>query len=149
MSDTYTYLINHFIFSTKNREPLIPDALRPRLHAYIGGILRENNCALHDAGGIEDHMHILARRHPTVSEAEVMRLVKTNASKWIHETFREMAAFAWQRGYAAFTVSFSGENAVRTYIANQRQHHNGTTYIDELKEYLEKHEMPYDPRYLE
>ncbi|HMN41654.1 MAG TPA: IS200/IS605 family transposase [Phycisphaerales bacterium] len=112
MSDTYSYLLTHFIFSTKNRTPSIPDAMRPRLHEYAGGILRGHECALHAIGGVEDHMHLLVRRHPTRAEAEVMRLVKANTSKWIHETFPEHAAFEWQRGYAAFSVSKSGEAEV-------------------------------------
>jgi REP element-mobilizing transposase RayT len=149
MSDTYTYLLTHFIFSTKGRNPWIPDDMRPRLHAYIGGVLREHECALHAVGGIEDHMHILVRRHPTRAEAEVMRLVKSNTSKWIHETFAANASFEWQRGYAAFSVSKSGEPEVIDYIAKQREHHGRTNFLEELRMFLDRYGLEYDPQYLE
>ena len=40
MSRTYTHLLTHIVFSTKNREPLIDAKLKPELHAYLGGLAK-------------------------------------------------------------------------------------------------------------
>ena len=59
-----------------------------------------------------------------------------------------MAAFAWQEGYAAFTVSQSQKDVVVRYIANQEEHHQGRSFEEELVELLKAHQIEYDARYL-
>jgi putative transposase len=39
MPQSLSRILVHLIFSTKNREPLIAQPTRPRLHAYMVGIL--------------------------------------------------------------------------------------------------------------
>jgi REP element-mobilizing transposase RayT len=138
----------HFIFSTKQRAPLITHDLQPRLYEYLGGILRAQNSSLLAAGGMPDHVHILVRLNKEMSVAEALRLLKANSSKWVHETFPEHRAFAWQAGYAAFAVSYSGLRPVKQFIANQEEHHRTVRFEDELRAFLRRHHIEFDERYL-
>src|SRR4051794_17114999 len=102
---TYTNLLYHIIFGTKNREPFIDDDLLQPLHAYMGGILLEIDAQPLIIGGISDHVHVLVRLPKTLLIPDALRVLKTNSSRWVHEKYPHKASFAWQTGYAAFTVS--------------------------------------------
>src|SRR4029079_571058 len=99
------------VFSTKRREPWIGAGLAERLYAYIGGIIQGEKGALYDIGGVEDHVHLYVRWRPDATISDLMRAVKAGSSKWVHDTFPGLGAFAWQEGYGAFTVSKSQEGA--------------------------------------
>ena len=148
MPQSYASLHYHLVFSTKGREPLVDRALQPRLYEYIGGILRNGNGVLLAASGMPDHVHLLAGLHREMSVAEGVRLVKANSSKWIHETFPERYAFAWQAGYGAFTVSYSHLPQVRQYIATQEEHHRSRSFQEEFLAFLAKHDIPFNERLL-
>lgn len=148
MPSSYTCLRYHLIWSTKHRSPLIVDEFRDRLFEYIGGILRGHGGKLLAAGGMPDHVHLLADVSKQQAIADAVRDIKANSSGWIHETFPQHRSFAWQTGYGAFTVSYSGVKAVKTYIANQAEHHRVRTFQEEFVEFLRRHEVEYDERYL-
>lgn len=138
----------HIIFSTKNRTPTILPAWEPRLYEYIGGILRaEKNCLI-AAGGMPDHVHLLVSLGRELSIADTVRLVKSNSSKWLHESFPDSRDFAWQAGYGAFAVSFSNLGQVKGYIDHQAEHHRVRSYQDEFREFLKRHQIEYDERYV-
>ncbi|HZV03915.1 MAG TPA: IS200/IS605 family transposase [Gemmataceae bacterium] len=148
MPQSFTCLHYHLIFSTKQRAPLITADLQPRLYDYIGGIIRGQDGCLLAAGGMPDHIHLLARLSKEVSVSGALRVIKTNSSKWVHETFPDHHAFAWQTGYAAFCVSYSGLESVKHYIASQAEHHRTVSFQDELRTFLRRHQMEFDERYL-
>jgi putative transposase len=148
MPQSFACLYHHVIFSTKNREPLLADALRPRLYEYVGGILRAEKSSLVAAGGMPDHVHWLISLHRQTSISDTLRLIKTNSSKWIHETFPDLQGFSWQAGYGAFSVSFSRLPDVKHYIAIQEEHHRTMTFQEEFLSFLKRHEVSYDERYL-
>ena len=77
-----------------------------------------------------------------------MCAIKSNSSRWIKQTFGDMSDFAWQDGYSAFTVSYSGLDKVVAYIANQQEHHKKLTFDEELIAFLKKHNDDYDERYI-
>jgi Transposase and inactivated derivatives len=147
MAHTFTNLLFHVIFGTKGREPSIDSDVRAPLHAYIGGIVRELNGIAIIVNGADDHVHALLKLPPTLLVADVLRVVKTNSSKWMHEKQRRQR-FGWQSGYAAFTVSESGVRSVRAYIERQEEHHRKKTFAEEYIEFLEKNHVSYDPRYV-
>ncbi len=147
MPQSFTCLHYHLIFSTKHRAPLITTDIQPRLYDYIGGILHHHRGCLLAAGGMPDHVHLLVRLSKELSVAEALRLIKANSSKWIHET-SPTQAFAWQTGYAAFAVSYSGLEDVKHYLAIQAEHHRTVTYQDELRTFLRRHAIEFDERYL-
>ena len=148
MPSTYTSLHYHIIFSTKQRRPFITSDLGPRLYDYIGGIIRHEKGILRCAGGVADHVHLLATLPPTRAISDWMRVIKSNSSGWIHETFPDQRAFGWQDGYGAFTVSKSGLADVERYIAGQEEHHRRVSFKEEFVEFLRRNEIEYDERYL-
>lgn len=145
---TYTNLLFHIIYSTKYRKPTIDPIWQDELYAYIGGVLRENRGVLLKAGGIEDHIHLLAKSPPTIAVSDMLRLIKTNSSKWINEVKKPKKMFEWQPGYAALSVSESQVGAVESYISNQRKHHQTRTFQEEFLLLLKKHKIEYDVRYV-
>jgi REP element-mobilizing transposase RayT len=147
MSHTYTNLLTHVIFSTKDRAPLITAALHDDLLAYMGGIVRELGGALRSANARPDHVHLLWSLPPTLATADALRVVKTNSSRWVHRN-RRLAGFDWQTGYGAFSVSHSQAPAVMRYISEQEKHHRRTTFQEELVAFLNKNGIAYDERYI-
>jgi len=137
----------HIVFSTKHREPRITSDLQPRLFEYIGGILRNHSARLIGAGGMPDHVHLLVSLGRTLAVADTIRLVKSNSSSWIHAEIG-LAGFRWQEGYGAFAVSHSNIDQVKTYLANQEQHHRRISYQEEFLELLRRHDLEWDERYV-
>ncbi len=148
MGHTYHNLEYHIVTSTKGRTPSIRPEIRPRLDSYIGGIVREHGGTLLSAGGVEDHSHWLVSAKPDVAPSDLVRALKAGSSGWLHETLPEMRGFQWQAGYSIFSVSKSREETVRRYIQGQEEHHKKQTFMEELRALLEKHGVPFDPRYL-
>jgi len=136
------------IFSTKNRLKLIADDWRPELFSYMGGAVHEHKASLLEAGGIEDHVHLLVRIHPSFAIADTVRLIKANSSRWINEERKIEGKFEWQKGYGVFSVSQSGRDALSQYIRNQREHHTKQTFEDEYFQILELHGVEYNPEYV-
>jgi putative transposase len=147
VAHTFTHLLTHIVFSTKDREPTITPALRSRLFPYLGGIICELKGHPYIINGPEDHVHILATLSPTIAISDFMSKLKSGASKWVHEDLRN-ERFAWQTGYGAFSVSKSNTDEVYQYIANQEEHHRKTSFQDEFVALLKRHEIDYDPKYI-
>ena len=78
--------------------------------------------------------------------ADLVRVVKTNSSRWVHEQFPERQRFGWQAGYGAFSVSSSRAADVKDYIAAQQEHHRRFSFQEEFLTFLRKHGMAYDVR---
>ncbi len=148
MANTYTSLHYHLIFSTKNRVAYITPEIEQRVWAYIGGIARTHKMTALQIGGVDDHVHALVMAHPTLAPSQIAQYLKGDSSKWIHETFPELSAFAWQEGYGAFTVSKSNIESVVSYIQKQREHHQQRSFQEEYLDFLQKHGVDYDERYV-
>jgi len=148
MSATYLSLHYHLVFGTKNRESFIEPPWGARLHDYLGGTIRGLGAFPQGVGGVGDHVHLLVGLKATHCLADVMRELKKASSVWVHEQVG-LPAFAWQEGYAAFTVSATAREAVKHYIANQEEHHRLKSFREELVEMLDKAGVEYDPQYLD
>jgi putative transposase len=148
MANTYTSLNYHVIFSTKNRINWIKPDLESRIWRFIGGIARKHKMTALQVGGTDDHVHALVQAPPIYSPSEIAQYLKGESSKWIHEEFPALRDFGWQDGYGAFTVSKSDLSDVIRYIQNQREHHRKKTFQEEYLEFLDKHGIEYDERYL-
>ncbi len=145
---TFTNLLFHIIYSTKYRKPTIRPDWQDDLYGYIGGIVRGQQGTLLKIGGVEDHVHLLAKLSPTVAISDVLRKIKSNSSKWINERPDVSRKFEWQSGYAAFSVSESQMPSVSEYIANQAEHHRKKTFEEEFLDILKKHNIDFDVRYV-
>jgi putative transposase len=136
----------HLIWSTAHRKPLINREWKPRLHMYIRGILENIKVKPFVIGGIDDHIHIYCDLPSTLTIAQLVAKAKSNSTTFVKEELN--SPFAWQEGYAAFTMSKSADQDVINYILNQEEHHRGTTFQEELIKFLDKFEVPYDPKYV-
>jgi len=145
---SFTNLAYHIVFSTKDRRPFLPRERRERVAGYIGGIVRELGGQMLAADGGEDHLHVVAIASPKVAISDLLRDMKADSSRWIHQTFEDMGTFAWQDEYAAFTVSKSALPKVIAYVRSQEEHHRKMSFRDELIALLKRHEIAYDERYI-
>lgn len=148
MPGTYHAVLLHVVFSTKARHPWLTSDVRQRLFPYIGGIIRAANVVPLNINGVEDHVHIYVSFRTDQTIADLMRTVKSRSSRWIHEQSQALSDFAWQEGYAVFSVSPSQDEAVRRYIDRQEEHHRNRDFKTELIELLDAHGIEYDPRYV-
>ncbi len=148
MAHTFTSIIIHAIFSTKNREPILLPDIRERLFPYMGGIIRDLKGTALLINGVEDHVHMLTSLPTTISLADFMKEIKSVSSGWVNDTFVPQGGFGWQTGYAAFSVSKSAMEDVRSYIARQEERHRRTTFQEEYLKFLNRHEIAYDPRFV-
>jgi putative transposase len=144
MSHSYSSCLMHCVFSIKHRRKSITTELEQRLHAYMGGIARDNRMPALSIGGVEDHVHLLLSLPPTMALAKAMQVIKGCSSKWINDTFPNAQDFEWQEGYGAFSISVSGQADTMAYIANQKVHHTKITFRDELIAFVAKHNLKFD-----
>jgi REP element-mobilizing transposase RayT len=148
MSQSLSFLLVHVVFSTKDRKPWITEAIRPELHAYMAAVAGggENYCFR--VGGIDDHVHIalLLARNATV--AKVVETIKVASSKWIKSNGSEFKKFAWQTGYAAFSVGPSDRAALLRYIEGQAAHHVRRDFKAEMRALFTKYGVAFDERFV-
>jgi putative transposase len=142
MSHTYVQNLLHVVFSTKERRKLIPPDSKTKLWAYIAGVCSKEKIVPLEIGGMDDHSHLLIQLPPTLSLSDAILEIKTSSSRWMGKSF------AWQRGFAAFSVSASNKHAVIRYIRTQDAHHKKRDYAAELIALLKRHGVPYDPKYV-
>jgi len=148
MANSYTNCLYHIVFSTKKRQPLLTAEIRERLWPYLGGLARERRIIPLMIGGVADHVHLLLVIPTTLAPAKAIQEIKAFSSRWFHETFPELAGFAWQEGYGAFTIGESQKGQTINYIATQVEHHRKTTFEEEIVAFLKKNNINYDDRYL-
>ena len=148
MPQSLSYLLTHIVFSTKDRAPILADIVRPSLHAYLATVSRNSECECFRVGGVADHVHLAVRLSRTITMAKLIEELKTSSSKWLKTQAPDLATFAWQRGYAAFSVGPSDLNALLHYIDNQEEHHRARTFQEEYRAFLNKYGIEYDERYV-
>jgi len=148
MASTLTKLLVHVTFSTKGRVAMIPEVIEPDLYAYIGGICRRMDSPLLAMGGVGDHVHMLVSLGKTVALSDLMLNIKRDSSKWIKEKDATLGAFGWQDGYFAFSIDESGVDALRAYMAKQKEHHKTVDFKDEVRVFLGKYGIEWDERYV-
>ncbi|MBL9179653.1 MAG: IS200/IS605 family transposase [Verrucomicrobiaceae bacterium] len=148
MPQSLANLYIHLIFSTKDRFPHLTKEVRPELHAYMATVLANLNSPAVLINSVADHVHILFNMGRTVTLAQAVEDVKKSSSKWIKTQDESLAAFAWQAGYGGFSVSESNVPKVANYIRNQEEHHRVKTFQEEYREFLAKHKIQYDERYV-
>src|SRR5258708_14541655 len=133
MPHSYSNLLTHIVYSTKNRRPLIDSDLELRLFPYFGGIVRQLGGALYTVNDL------LAHLPPTIAMAEAIGKIKGSSTHWIHKSFPDRSEFSWQRGYGVFSVSKSNVARVVRYIEQQKAHHRKQSFQEEFVELLRRH----------
>ncbi len=127
---------------------MIRPEIKGDLFAYMGGIIRAMHGIALIVNGTTNHVHLLVRIPPVCSVAEMARVLKANSSRWAHEKWPQHAAFAWQTGYGAFSVSESSVQTVTEYIAKQEAHHRRRSFQEEYMKFLRKNGSAYEEKYL-
>ena len=147
---THSYRIHyfHFIWSTKQRLPLILPDVQPRLYLYLMAITRNHSGKILAIGGMRDHIHLLIELSNLDNFSSFVKELKTSSTLWIHKNFPDLKDFAWQEGYGSFSVSYSSVESVKKYIENQEQHHSNMSYDDEFLKFLKLHKVEYDERFV-
>jgi REP element-mobilizing transposase RayT len=143
---SYTNLLYHIVYATKERAPLITKTLRPRLHEYLGGTVRGLGGIALEINGTNDHVHILTKLRPTISVSEFLSKLKSSSSGWAKR--QTDGRFRWQARFGAFTVSESQVERVRRYIRNQEEHHRKQSFEEEFKVLLRAHKIDFDGAHL-
>ncbi|MCB0693058.1 MAG: IS200/IS605 family transposase [Lewinellaceae bacterium] len=139
MGQTYTQLIVHAVFHTKDNQNLIQPAFEKNIYEQFKLQFDDLSCPLLEIGGMPDHVHLLFRMDPKRSIADVMKQIKGGVSHWINQQDFLSNKFAWQSGYAAFTVSKSQVDHIRHYILTQKEHHRTMTFKEEYTGFLKLH----------
>ena len=135
----------HVVFSTHERKPTIPPTSFAELWAVMAGIGRNHRLTVIKIGGMAEHVHILFALPADLTLAHAVQALKANSSRWMRQ---RVPTFAWQQGYAAFSVSASIANRVRKYIENQAEHHKRRSFEDEFLALLKKSGVPYDSKFV-
>lgn len=148
MSQSLVNNLVHLIYSTKHREPLIPEEFFDGLYAYQAGTFKQWESPAIVIGGIEDHVHALFSLSKNHALKKIVEEVKKGSSKWMKTDGPKKKNFYWQNGYAAFSVSKSNASQVKEYIQNQREHHRTMTFQEELRALFDRHQIEYDERYV-
>ena len=144
---SYHSLYYHVIFATKNRQNYLNETQLEEMYKYMTGIIKNLKAKLFMVNGPSDHVHIALSTNPDICISDCARSIKANTSRWIHQRFDGLNNFAWQEGYSAFSVSKSNIPQVVKYIQNQREHHKTTSFDEELKSFLKKHQIEYNSKY--
>lgn len=140
--------IIHLVFSTKNREPVLSEAVRGPLCAYASAVLRDLDSPVVAINAWRDHVHILFELSKNHSLAQAVMEVKRATSKWIKTQGTGFARFHWQSGYGAFSIGQSGVEEVKAYIANQAKHHGARSFEEEFQSFLNRYQVEFDERYV-
>lgn len=142
MAQAYSKLLFHIVFSTKNRMKDLTAAVRSEFYPYLETVLRNKGGRSLAVGGGLDHVHLLVELPPALAVSSCVSALKANSSRWLRERFN--LRFAWQPGYAVFSVSLSQADRVRSYIEGQRAHHQRVAYEDELMSLLLRNEIEFE-----
>jgi len=139
----------HIVFSTKCRKRYLSNiTIRNKLYAYTAAILKNHNTYLSTIGGTSDHVHILCTIPRDRDLSSIIKEAKRSSCIWLKQQDEQFRFFAWQAGFAAFSVSYSNVSIVSKYIQNQHQHHKQLSFEDELRTLLQHHEITFNEEYL-
>ncbi len=146
MSQSLSKVYVHLVFSTKHRQHLIDEDIRPELQAYIVATITQLKSYVEAIYANPDHVHILCTLPRIMSMASLVSKVKSSSSKWMKS--KCVTEFYWQDGYSVFSVSASKVETVKRYIINQKQHHQRTIFKDELREFFKQYKVEFDEQYV-
>ncbi len=140
MKIKYNNLYTHFIFTTSNRLPVIPEKNRERIEKFITGVVKNYSCKLYAIYSNPEHIHFLISRSANISEEYLANIIDESSTKFINENKLANRNFNWQTTASAFSVSKSDVDKVCKYILNQKEHHRKLTFKEEYDKFIEFYE---------
>jgi len=148
MLQSLARILVHIVFSTKHRQPLIQPEIENELYSYMASIFRVYESPAIIINGVEDHVHNLCTLSRKIALSDLIEKVKKSSSKWIKTKDAAYKNFYWQNGYGAFSIGESNVEALKTYIAKQKEHHRQKTFQDEFREFFQLYKIEYDEKYV-
>ncbi len=148
MPQTLGFVLIHLIFSTKDRMPLLREAVRLDLHAYLASVVRSAGCECYRVGGVADHVHLAIRLSRSMTVADLVAEVKVSSSNGSRAGDHGLGHFAWQKGYGVFSVSPADLGALSEYIDGQESHHAKRSFQEEFLGFLKRYGVDFDERYV-
>ena len=148
MSDTYSQLYNHYVFTVQNRDSLIHESWRVQLYKYMNGIIEQQGHKPFAINGMADHVHVLVSMNPKQAPSELIYFLKRSSTLWINQNKFVKGKFSWQQGFGVFSYGKSQLSTIVKYIENQKQHHTKKTFLGEYIHFLNAYEIEFDPRYI-
>jgi len=144
---TYTRILYHIVFGTKDRLPVLADSRRDDLFKYMNGVIKNSHCRPIWTNGVRDHVHSLLSLHPTVALADLLKDIKVASSIWVKDNKVLPNFVGWQEGYGAFTYSLRDEPELIAYLKRQEEHHRRVSFEEEYKKLLLDAGVKIDERY--
>ncbi len=145
---SFTQILYHIVFCTKERKPTIPNDKSAELYKYIWGNIKNHDSHLYRINGYEEHLHLLTDLHPSLRLDDFIKSIKVSSSKWLKQN-KDFPFFnGWADKYAAFTVSYKDKEKVIEYIKSQREHHKKVSFFDEYKKFLVDNGIEFNEKYL-
>ena len=144
---SYTRLLYHIVFRTKNSLDTIPQEHEKELYAYIMGIVNNKKSKLYRIGGVSNHIHMLVDIHPSFAVSDFMKEVKEYSSKWMAKKTNFPNFAGWGVSFAAFTYNLRDKQTIINYIMNQKEHHRKVSFEDEYRDFLIENGIDIDERY--
>ena len=138
MPTSYRQIYYHIVFRTENSEPTLPLEHHEDLFKYVWGTVKNLDCRLYRINGMEEHIHLFSDLHPSVALASFLQKIKTASSLWLKKNPNFPRFRGWAEGYAALTYSSRDKEMITNYIANQREHHRKTSFLEEYRVMLEE-----------
>jgi putative transposase len=136
-------LYYHFVWATKNREPLIDQQREDKLYKYLTGKADSLKCIVHAVNGTEDHIHVIVSIPPVLSIADFVKQIKGSSAHYLnHLGLNNEASFGWQAGYGVFSMGQKQLEQAVSYVNNQKMHHAQGTIILSLEREMNEEDMP-------
>ena len=149
MAQSLSKIYIHLIFHIKTTSPKIRENDLERLHNYIGKLVKTTGCAEIKAGGVGDHVHVLFILSKDVTISQIVEEIKRNSSRWIKDLDPGYYHFfAWQGGYAAYSISQSVVDKTLQYIDNQKEHHTKHSFAEEYRAFLKLYNVEYNEKFV-
>jgi putative transposase len=144
MPHTFSNILVHIVFSTKYRKKALRGEIRAKVLAVIESTARREKCNPIAVNGVSDHVHLLLRIRPSHCISDIMRKIKANSSKWIHENHSTLKTFKWQTGFSAFSIGESAAKRITEHIEDQENHHGEKHFTEELKHYCRENRIEFE-----
>jgi REP element-mobilizing transposase RayT len=148
MSQSLSRIYIHGVFHIRYNSPKIQKKDKEKLYAYMGSIIKDNQCIPIIINGVENHVHILFIMSKNIALSAIMEQVKKHSSRWMKTLGSDYDNFGWQGGYGGFSVSQTIHNITKKYIENQEEHHRKITFKEEYLRLLQEYGVDYNEDYL-
>lgn len=133
---SYSKLYYHFVWSTKERLPMLDPDIEDAVKKVVYSKGKELEIGILEANGAIDHFHVLLQSKPALSPSNIAKHLKGSSSHFVNQVTLKNDKFRrlyWQDGYGVESVSPQAVKSVQAYIRKQKEHHSKGTVKEELE----------------